>query len=235
MKATLISIPTSLADVPTYVSLDLPETQPLYFNDLPKYCGIDEILVRTSLANATKDKTFVALIPDIATIKWHHAREDFVAQELHGKGKIPDVKGAIVGTEPGKRVWCYFTRTFYNADPAASKGNTLHILRIVVEEQGLFTWERASTDADMSAYIPAIAALFKAALVEAKKWNMERVDLWNPTDATFKAAQMIQPDAKIIDRDEESIASLMWYGERKSAGPVADEVDWLGNEKYGWC
>lgn len=28
----------------------------------------------------------------------------------------------------------------------------------------------------------------------------------------------------------ESIASLMWYGEGS-----AEEVDWIGNEKYAWC
>ena len=228
-----VSIPTSFANIPTYASLDLPQARPLYAADLPKLCAVDEQLVRSSLQHAPKDKTFVALIPDIATIKWHHAREEFVANELHGK--VPDVKGAIVGTEPGKRVWCYFTRMFYNGNPAESKDNTLHILRIVVEERGLFTWERASADADLSAYIPAIAALFRAALEEAKKWNMEVVETWNPTDPTFEAAQVLCPSAEVVDRDAESIASLMWYGARRTSGPVAEEVDWLGNEKYGWC
>jgi GNAT superfamily N-acetyltransferase len=228
-----ISIPASFANVPTYASLDLPEVRPLYPSDLKSLCLADEQLVRSSMAEAPKDKTFVALTPDLATIKWHHAREEFVAQELHGK--VPDVKGAIVGTEAGRRVWCYFTRMFYNGNPAESKGNTLHILRIVVEERGLFTWERASADADLSAYIPAIAALFKLALTEAKKWNMEGVEAWNPTEPTVKAAKVLCPSAKIVDRDQESIASLMWYGSRRNDGPVAEEVDWLGNEKYGWC
>jgi hypothetical protein len=228
-----ISIPTSYLQVPTYASLELPQARPLLASDLPKLCAVDEQLVRSSLKDAPADQTFVALLPDIATIRWHHARENFVGQELHGNA--PEVKGAIVGTEPGKRIWCYFTRMFYNADPSKSEGNTLHILRIVVEERGLFTWERASAEVDLSAYIPAIAALFKAALEEARKWNMAEVEIWNPTEATVKAAQVLAPDAKVIDRDIESIASVMWYGARKSPGPVADEVDWLGNEKYGWC
>jgi hypothetical protein len=211
----------------------LPEARLLYSSDLADLCSIDEKLVRKSiLGELARDQVSVAIVPDIATIRWHHAREEFVGKELHGK--IPDIKGAIVGTEPGKRVWCYWNRMFYNPDPQASKENTLHILRLVVEEHGMFTWERASSDADMSQYIPAITALFKLAQKEADKWNMEEVEIWNPTDATVKAAQNLDPEATIIHRDTDSIASLMWYGERIKDGPVADFVDWLGNEKYGW-
>lgn len=225
-----ISIPSSVTgDAPT----ELPQARPLYSADMPELCTIDEQLVRSSLSQAPKNKTHVALVPDIATIKWHHAREEFVAQELHNK--VPDVKGAMVETESGKRVWCYFTRVFYNGNPSESKGNTLHILRIVVEEHGLFTWERASADANLSAYVPAIAALFRLALTEAKKWNMAEVEAWNPTESIVQAAQVLCPDAKVVHRDAESIASLMWYGSRKHDGPIAEEVDWLGNEKYGWC
>jgi len=196
-------------------------------------CAIDERLVRETVDHVPQNKTFVALIPDHATISWHHAREEFVAQEL--RGKKPLIKGAVVGSEIGKRVWCYWTRVFYNPDPSATKENTLHILRLVVEERGFFTWERASADADMSAYIPAIAALLRMAQQEAREWNMEAVELWNPTYATVKAVQSMAPEAQVVHRDSESIASLMWYGERLQEGPVAEYVDWLGNEKYGWC
>jgi hypothetical protein len=190
-------------------------------------------LIRETVDHAPNDKIFIALIPNHANISWHHAREDFVGQELHGKK--PEIKGAIVGTEVGKRVWCYWSRVWYNPNPNAVEDNTLHILRLVVEDKGLFNWERASNDQDMSAYIPAIAALFKLAQQEAQEWNMTDVEIWNPTDATVKAAQAIAPSAQVVHRDAESIASLMWYGGRPKEGPVAEYVDWLGNEKYGWC
>jgi hypothetical protein len=35
-----------------------------------------------------------------------------------------------------------------------------------------------------------------------------------------------------VEREEESIASLMWYGEGSGA---SDDIEWVGNEKYGWC
>lgn len=145
------------------------------------------------------------------------------------------IKGAIVGTEPGKRVWCYFNRVWYNPDPNSTKDNTLHILRLVVEDKGAFNWEKASHDEDMEAYIPAIAALFKLARKEAKEWNMDDVEIWNPNEATVKAVKSLAPEAEVVHRDEESIASLMWYGERPNDGPVTEYIDWLANEKYGWC
>jgi len=182
---------------------------------------------------SSSHQAFVALVPDVETISWHHAREEFVGQEL--RGRVPKVKGAIVGTEPGKRVWCYWTRMFYNEDPKCSEGNTLHILRLVVEEQGMFNWEKASAGQDMSKYVPAITALFKMAQEQATEWNMAEVEAWNPTEATIQAVRAIYPSAKVVHRDQESIASLMWYGDRPEKGSVGDFVDWLGNEKYGWC
>jgi hypothetical protein len=213
---------------------NLPETRPLYASDLPELCAIDERLVRETMRSGLADnKISVALLPDIATVSWHHAREEFVGKELHGR--VPEIKGAIVGTEPGKRIWCYWNRMFYNPDPLACEENTLHILRLVVEERGTFTWEKASADVGMLKYVPAITALFKSAQTEAAKWNMAEVEIWNPNDVTVKAAQNTHLEAKVVHRDTESIASLMWYGERTKDGPVADYVDWLGNEKYGWC
>jgi len=212
----------------------LPEARPIYAADLEHFCAIDVELIRDTLSTASSaGQVSVALIPDIATIRWHHAREQFVSQEL--RGQVPEVKGAIVGTEPGKRVWCYWTRMFYNKDPQSSEENTLHILRLVVEARETFTSGEASADQDESQYVPAITALFKMALREAAEWNMADVQAWNPTDATIRAVQNIQPSAKVIQRDTESIASLMWYGERTKEGTVTEYVDWLGNEKYGWC
>lgn len=198
----------------------LPTAQPLYADDLEELCRIDESLIRKNLESRSADsKTAVALIPDIETIRWHHAREDFVGKEVHGK--TPKIKGAIVGSEPGKRVWCYWTRMFYNNDPKDAKGNTLHILRLVVED---------NYQDDVST---AIAALLSMAQGEAQEWRTEEVEVWNPSSATVAAAQKLHPSAKVIDRDTESIASLKWYAPHK--GRVADSIDWIANEKYGWC
>lgn len=115
----------------------------------------------------------------------------------------------------------------YNEDPKDSKGNTLHVLRLVIEDQ----------IGDASKYVPAIQALLASAQHQAREWYMEEVEMWTPSAEAVAAAQQIEPKAQVMYRDSESIASLMWYGESPlpNSGRVAEKIEWVGNEKYGWC
>jgi GNAT domain-containint protein len=201
-------------------------------SDLPELCVRDEELIRKSLTQAASlsDETFVAIIPDVQTIRWHHAREEFVGGEIHGQ--IPEIKGAIVGEEIGKRVWCYWNRLWYNEDVEKCEDNTLHILRLVIEEKGLVDWHSCQlSEEDIVRLKPSIAALLAAAQKEAVRWQMEDVQLWNPNQVTVEAARYLYPSADVIHRDEDSICSLRWYGDEGAL----DSLIWLGNEKYGWC
>jgi len=208
--------------------------RPLHASDLSELCATDEKLIRQSMkAASSSGKTALALIPDINLIRWHHAREEFVGNEL--RGEVAAIKGAIVGSGKGKRVWCYWTRMWYNEDPQSSKGNTLHVLRLVVEEHGMYAWERAISEEEASKYIPAIAALLRLAQEEAHKWKMETVELWNPTPASIKAAQLVSDKAQLIHREKDSITSLRWHGKLPDGSRAVDHVDWIGNEKHAWC
>ncbi|KAI4947511.1 hypothetical protein J4E91_006331 [Alternaria rosae] len=227
---------SSHVSIPASTSQDtssLPTAQPLYAQDLEELCKIDEALLRRSLESRPKNSnTAVAILPNIETIQWHHAREEFVGNELHGKK--PEIKGAVVGTEKGKRVWCYWTRMWYNENPAEAKGNTLHILRLVIEDDG---GEGSSGDmnggSESHSHEAAIAALMAMAQQEAQKWEMENVEMWAPSPAALAAAKKLDPTAKLIVREQESIAALQWFPEHD--GPVANKIDWVANEKYGWC
>lgn len=42
--------------------------------------------------------------------------------------------------------------------------------------------------------------------------------------------EKIGVEYEFVERDKESIVSLMWYGEEEG-----EEVDWVVNEKYVWC
>ncbi|KAI4763220.1 hypothetical protein E4T52_05915 [Aureobasidium sp. EXF-3400] len=213
--------------------VSLPEAKPLYASDLAELCDVDLKLVRKKLANAaTSGKTIATIIPDVETFSWHHAREEFVANELYGKS--PEVKGAIVGTQEGKRVWCVWMRTWYNSDPQSTKDNTMNILRLVVEDPE-YTDSSAASDEGVEkakgTYVTsAIASLLAAAQADASEWHMGSVDIWNPTSATLAAAQQLDSAAQVVHREKDSVASLRWYGE----GSV-DDVQWLDNEKYAWC
>lgn len=216
-----ISVP-AVAEQP--LAAKLPSVKDLRAEDLPDLCADDVALLRQRLVDSPADgKMRVAIVPDIDTIRWHHSREEFVGEEFYGD--IPVVKGAKVGEEKGKRAWCYWTRMWYNTDKEQSKGNTLHILRLVIED-----------DVVPGAVVPAIAALLARAQREAAGWHMAEVENWSPTPEVVAAAQLLDPKADVINRDTESIASLMWYGEPLADGQsVAETIDWVGNEKYGWC
>ncbi|KAI5193987.1 hypothetical protein E4T38_09777 [Aureobasidium subglaciale] len=220
---------------PTANSQDtpLPEAKSLYSSDLTDLCDVDLTLVRKKLMNAaTSGKTIASIVPDVETLSWQHAREEFVANELYGRA--PDIKGAIVGTEQGKRVWCVWMRTWYSSDPQRTKDNSLNILRLVVEDAE-YTDSSAASDEGVEkakgTYVTAaIASLLAAAQAEASRWHVGSVDIWNPSSATLAAAKQLNSAAEVTHREKDSIASLRWYGE----GSI-ETIEWMDNEKYAWC
>jgi len=209
--------PTSEADS------RLPESKLLKAQDLEELCTADEALLRRAILDFPPDgpDTRVALIPDGATMMWHHAREEFLAQEV--LNATPEAKGAVVETSDGKRVWCLWTRTFAKDE----KENTLFILRLVVEGDYSLN-ENTAKDALHEERVLAVAACFNAAQREATKWSMRSVEFWNPSSIAIEGAMVICPSAKVVQRETESIPCLNWYDDDTN-------VEWVINEKFGWC
>lgn len=208
----------------------LPEgVRLLSSSDLPELCKSDEDILRRRLASSKSSKTAVAIVPDVQHMQWHHAREDFVSNELFGK--TPSVKGAIIGEEPGSRIWAYWTRVW--ASPEEDAPNTLHILRLVIEDDSVpskaASVEEAAAVRDAKV-THAIATILRVAQSEAAKWDMKEVSIWNPAAATLAAAMQINPSAAVEHREKESITSLRWYG-----NGTWQDVELIGNEKYAWC
>lgn len=207
---------------------DLPTASPLKAADLPQLCEADSQLLHGRLGKTSKPS--VALVPDVHTLNWHHAREEFIADELYSR--TADIKGAIVGTEPGRRAWCIWARVWTNPNEEAA--NTLHILRLVAEDEAFSDFEPASgevpSDANSAAVVGQVAALLAAAQAEAEKWHMEHVEVWNPANVTLAAARMLDASSEVVHRESASIASLRWYGEGDGTN-----LSWVCNEKYGWC
>ncbi|KAI9722014.1 MAG: hypothetical protein M1812_001974 [Candelaria pacifica] len=199
-------------------------TQLLYESSIEELCAVDEALLRKDLERLASDHTdtYVALIPDAKTMQWHHAREPFIAQEL--RLESPVIKGALIGSEAGKRVWCIWTRKWGGGD-GEDHGNILFILRLVIEGQ---------TEPE-SEQIDQVAVLLAEAQRQSSLWNMREVQIWNPSSVTLKAAQRLLPTANVEEREEDSITSLMWYGDGVGHDDGSANITWIGNEKYGWC
>ncbi|KAE8444717.1 hypothetical protein EG329_014277 [Mollisiaceae sp. DMI_Dod_QoI] len=189
----------------------------LTYPDLLALCASDEQMIRKELAEVKDGKIHVALIPNHDQMQWHHMREDFVTNKIFGK--TPSIKGAISGP-PGTRVWAIWTRAFYGPLKPES-GNTLHILRLVFEDEK-----------DTQENAESLKAILEIAQAEAKEWQLGHVELWNPSDVVKGIVQKTGLEHREVKREEESLASLMWYGE--GSGKAGD-IRWLANEKYGWC
>ena len=227
----------------------LSSLKPLYAQSLGELCKIDEKLLQMKLSVCVPpNKVRIAFVPDVETMQWHHAREEFVAKELFGS--IPDVKGAIVGESLGNRAWCIWTRVWYRTEDEQPSTSTLHILRLVLEnkEDDLSLMSDAqSPDSGACTSVDMVASLLFAAQHEAAMWHMTEVHLWNPTSLITRALRRVfekptsagqPPKARIIDRANDNISSLMWYGDADVAGlrdVSRNDIEWIGNEKYAWC
>ncbi|KAL8941599.1 MAG: hypothetical protein Q9216_002150 [Gyalolechia sp. 2 TL-2023] len=211
----------------------LPKTSLLTAGDMEELCRLDEALLRSAMAKpASSEKILrVALVPDTATMQWHHAREEFLGERLHDR--YPFTKGASAEFEDGRRAWCIWTRTF----GATRDDDVLNILRLVVHG-GKVVDEQATQvtvdrdQAESKQVIAAVAAVLEQAQLEATFWGMSCVQLWNPSPLTLEAAKKIEPSAILVDRDDESIPSLRWH---KKVPPDDTEIEWVANEKYAWC
>ena len=212
-----ISLSPSTADAPRY-----PLSEPLKTSDLPRLCQRDKEMLKTTVETFPQSgpEFRVALIPDSQTMNWHHAREEFLAKEL--LGRAPEVKGAIVKSANNRSVWCIWSRVFGQG----KKGDTLYILRLFVEDEDCLSQEPSSTQS-----VQAVASCLAAARIEASTWGMNEVEVWNPSSTALAGARLLDASTKVVHRDQESIACLNWYGDHIGT----QNVQWVANEKFGWC
>ncbi|KAL8780797.1 MAG: hypothetical protein Q9213_006298 [Squamulea squamosa] len=202
--------------------------------DIVNLCRTDEANMRFNMARSPSPYPAirVALIPDAATMQWHHAREEFLAKVLCGKRPI--YKGAMAETSDRRKTWCMWTRTFGKRQDE----KVLNILRLFIEGESDFDQPASNgafdniQDHPEQALVEATAAILQAAQVEASNWGMSSIQFWNPSPISLLAARHLDPSVEIIDRHNESLASLRWHGE---AMPDGAKIDWVSSEKYGWC
>ncbi|PGH02349.1 hypothetical protein AJ80_08871 [Polytolypa hystricis UAMH7299] len=173
-----------------------------------------EILREASKCSKTSK---VALSPDFEHMSWHWAREEFYSQALLPERGVPNIKGACV---EDCRVFVTWNRNFGNK----KNENTLYILRCLYDEP--------TSPSEEKPIVKALAGVLFRAQLEAHEWDMDHVEIWNPTPLIEKAVKLLSPDTEMVHREKSSICSLKWNGASLGLG---DEVDWFWNEKYAWC
>ena len=198
----------------------------LLSEDLGQLCLEDEIMIRNTLTTISDEKLRMTIVPDIDHMLWHHKKAEFAAQRLFGKE--PQVKGAVAG-QPGNRIWAIWTHRYYGDPKSASSENVLYILRLVVESQvreSTYNTEQGEVLAEQ------LKAVLKAAQAEAAEWELDHINLWDPTPLVRELIGRTGIRHDVVERHTEGIASLLWYGNGSDERGAMPE--WIGNEHYAW-
>ena len=208
-----------------------PCAKPLLYHELAPLTTVDETLLKSRLSNPSPSpKLRIALVPDLDVIQWHLMREDFTTTSV--LGKTPTVRGAIWspatsnpgnnGDNNGGRLWMTWTRSYYgdtSPENTDRTGNTLHILRVTVEDEAMAEDTLAQ----------GFAAVMRIALSEADEWRTSGVEMWESRDLYRRLALKSGLDFQRVEREETSIPSLLWFGDTR------EDIEWLESEKFGWC
>ena len=212
-----------------------PLTKELVEDDLGELCRRDKAIIRAAMtASADNVKKLVTILPDIDHMLWHIGKEDFATERLFGKR--PHAKGAIAGPA-GSQVWAIWTHRYYAHPNTESSSNVLYILRLVVEgdyfpNKPPLTGENNFQTEEQLRQADFLIAVLRCAQAEAAEWKLDYVKLWEPSPWVQDAIKKSSLDHCMVERQEDSIASGLWYDENGGyeAAPV-----WINNEHYAWC
>ncbi|KAL8697456.1 MAG: hypothetical protein Q9201_007121 [Fulgogasparrea decipioides] len=221
-----------------FQSMNIPRSslaRELVEDDLGELCKRDEAIIRGAMATSTDGvKKLVTILPDLDHMLWHIGKENFATERLFSKK--PRAKGAIAGL-PGNQVWAIWTHRYYMHPDAESPSNVLYILRLVVEGDSCAnkpssTSENGFQTNKQDRQVASLIAVLQYAQAEAAEWRLDYIKLWEPTPWVQDVIMKSNINHCIVEREEDSIASSLWYNENGGykAAPV-----WINNEHYAWC
>jgi len=129
-------------------------------------------------------KSRMVLVPDLNHMLWHHTKEELACDKLFGRQ--PQIKGALA-EEAGSRIWAIWTHRFYGDPTSPASGNTLYILRLVVEKEmhasnDTVKGRQQKYDAEQhEKQVDYLRAVTQTAQAEAAEWKLSSVNLWDPS------------------------------------------------------
>ncbi|KAI0109693.1 hypothetical protein GGR51DRAFT_104155 [Nemania sp. FL0031] len=212
--------------------------RPVSEPELEALCLRDEAMIHEAMATPSTARRRVVVLPDLDHMLWHIRKEDFATNYIFGKK--PQAKGVIAGN-PGKQVWAVWVHRYYRHPDHPERGNgdanILYILRLVVEgDHTANKPHEGEAPPQTDAYVEqamALRAVLQAAQAEAAEWRLDYVNLWEPSSLVQSLIEESGLGATWTEREENSIASALWFGED---GDAVDEAPvWINNQHYAWC
>ena len=209
--------------------------QELVEDDLAELCRRDEAIIRAIMTKPICERRkALTILPDLDHMLWHIGKERFTTEWLFGK--IPRAKGAIAG-QPGSQVWAIWTHRYYTLPSSVPPSNVLYILRLVVEGDSSANKPRSADAnalqiAQQEKQAESLLAVLQHAQAEAAEWRLDHVKLWEPTPWVHDAITKGKVGHCLVEREEDSIASTLWYDSNRKFGA---EPLWINNEHYAWC
>ncbi|WVO13329.1 hypothetical protein L204_100943 [Cryptococcus depauperatus] len=216
------------------VEMEWPaRAQEIAMDNLGELCRRDEEMVRVAMEQQDgSSKLRMVVLPDLDHILWHISKEEFACQYIFGK--TPRVKGAMAGI-PGQQVWVVWTHRYYKHPREQIFSNVLYILRLVMEGDETANKAHGIQEKCQSMVVEervaSLHAVLQAARLEAAEWKLDHVKLWEPSPLVQSLIARYGPEYMRYDRQEESLASALWYDEDE----VRKDVVWINNEHYAWC
>lgn len=149
------------------------------------------------------------------------------------------INGAIIGYPHDPDAWIIWCREWTGIDPRSGKPmGKLYILRLVVVHGKEKVYDRVYSKEKM------IASMLLAAIRDGcGGWGINEVVIWNAEEEVLQAARGVfdgEGEVEIVDREAENICALSWLGAESEEGEkdkidARKDVEWVGNERYGWC
>lgn len=223
------------------VRMEIPVTARLISgSELGSLCRRDEAMIRKAMARSSRVSKRVVILPDLDHMLWHIRKEDFATKHIFGEKA--EARGAIAGV-PGKQVWILWVRRYYEYPDHSKREdgnceNVLYVLRLVIEGDETLNkpqedqLDPTSTEV-YSEQAVALKSVLQAAKVEAAKWRLSQVQIWEPSPLAQSLLRQSGLNANRVERQTDSIASTLWF--RRGSDFIGEYPQWINNEYYTWC
>ncbi|PYI07553.1 hypothetical protein BO78DRAFT_428915 [Aspergillus sclerotiicarbonarius CBS 121057] len=271
-KLPYLSIEVSPNPNPDSTTTTTPTPTLIPRSSLPQLCTLDKKRVISTLEKYTQHTghAAISLLTDPSTLDRWFVREDFTAEYMGisqpqpqpqdervcgvlvnnpdsplpntNTDHTPRVLNVDINMNMNKADWCLWTRMWYSPTVGQREGNRLYVLRVSLAGRDTTPADGEKGLGEGRGQVERVKVLLGEAVKEARKWEMESVEVWDPCEVVVRAARELDcaDPGREVERvtvgvkGEVEVPHLRWMGGHGD-GQDEGQVDWIGVEKGGWC